>query len=103
MLQIALQQVPIPSNVQPNDIAALIQGLNANIVFHQSELPALEVQKQNETFITLSQYKFTGIKRTLFDNGSTLNVCSIRLLDRLCVDKSQIQLNSLSLKGFDNI
>jgi hypothetical protein len=51
----------------------------------------------------IAKYDCWGIKITLVDNGSTLNMCSVSLLGILGVDKSRIQLNSLSIRGFDNV
>lgn len=36
-----------------------------------------------------------GIKRTLVDNGSTLNVCSVILLEKIDMDKSGILPDSV--------
>lgn len=44
-----------------------------------------------------------GIKITLIDNGSTLNFCSVNLLDMIGVDKAKIELDFLSIHGFDNV
>jgi hypothetical protein len=44
-----------------------------------------------------------GINQTLFYNGSTLNVYSVTLLDKLVVDKSRIKPKSLLIYGFDSV
>lgn len=106
MLQNTLQKVVVPPSVQPNDVAALIQSMNSvnvDIVFHQSELPPLETQNQNDYLMIMVVINKCGIKHTLVDNGSMLNVCSINLLDKVGVDNTKIQLDSLSTYGFDNV
>lgn len=68
MIQEALQQVMIPSNTNLNDVVVLIQGMNGmklDIVFHQSELPPLEIQKKHEAFNIIVQVNRIAIKQTL--------------------------------------
>lgn len=60
-------------------------------------------EKKNEAFMIIALINQLVIKRTLVENDSTLNVCSINLLDKIKVDKIQIQPDSLSIRGFDNI
>lgn len=65
MLQNSLQKVIIPPSVQPNNVASLIQCMNSvniDIVFHQNELPPMEIQKQNEAFMVMTVIKKCGIK-----------------------------------------
>lgn len=81
----------------------MIQGPNIDIFFHQSELPSLDVQKNNDSFIIIAQYKIKGIKIPLIDIGYALNVCSLSLLDRLDIDQSTIRLDYFSIKGFENV
>jgi hypothetical protein len=45
----------------------------------------------------------TGVRHTHIDNGSSFNVCSMDLLDKLSVDKNLIEHNDLCICGFDNI
>lgn len=43
------------------------------------------------------------IRRTLIDNGSGLNVCSLDMLKAINVDMSTMKLDNLPICGFDNI
>jgi hypothetical protein len=106
MLQTTFQKVPLNPNTNTNDVETLVQKMNTineNITFLQHELPPLGMRKINDAFVIIARYKKKGIKRTLVDNGFSLNVCSMNLLDRLGVEKSEIRLNSLSIKGFNNM
>lgn len=51
----------------------------------------------------ISKFKKKWIKRTLVYNGSDLNISSVNLLDKFDVEKLEIQPDSLSIKGFDNV
>jgi hypothetical protein len=86
--------------VKLSNVVALIQGMNVSdidINFHHHELPPLEMRKKNYAFMIIAKFNRKGIKKTLIDNGSTLNVCSVSLLDRIDLDKVGIQLDSLSI------
>jgi hypothetical protein len=87
MLKTVLQQVVVPPSANLNDIAIIIEGMNVDIVFHESELLPLEVKKQNEAFMIIVKVDKWNIKRTLIDNGSTLNVCIVKLLDKIRANK----------------
>jgi hypothetical protein len=100
ILHTALQKNLVPLSTNVSDVAALIHGMNlvnVEINFHQHELPPLEMRNKNDAFMIISIYNRLGIKRTLVDNRSTLNVCSVTLLDRFGMDKSRIEPNSLSI------
>jgi hypothetical protein len=91
ILQTTLQQVVVSSSTNAKYVVTLIQGMNAVNVemnFHQDELPPLEMRKKNNAFMIISNYDGWGIKITLVDNESTLNVYSVTLFDRLGMEKS---------------
>lgn len=72
MHKISLQKNYIPPNVKSNDVVAQIQFINPSnldINFQKYELPSLEVQKQNESFIIIPLVNMMGVKRTLVDSG----------------------------------
>lgn len=105
ILQFTLKQIAIPPSTTQNDVATLTHKpnqTNLDINFHQHELLSLELQKQHDSFMIIAQFHHTCIKRTLIDNGSSLNVCSVSLLDQLEIDRSQIILYFISIQGFDN-
>lgn len=45
----------------------------------------------------------TGIRHTLVDVGSMLNVCSIELLPKINIDLSSLNTSSVDIHGFDNV
>lgn len=74
----------------------------AQIVFSQDGLPSKDIQNHYDPCMIVVPINGNSIRRTLVDNVFGLNVCSIDLLDNIIVDTSLIQLESLSIHGFDN-
>ncbi|GLJ49633.1 hypothetical protein SUGI_1053010 [Cryptomeria japonica] len=106
MLQDALKDLNVPPLNTSSNIASLVNSVmnpKAQIVFTQDELPTSEIQHQYDPLMIVVIMKDTAIRRTLVDNGSSLNVCSINLLHKMNVDTSLIESDSRPIRGFDNV
>ena len=66
-------------------------------MFTQDELPTSEIQHQYDPLMIVVIINEHAIRRTLVDNDSGLNVCSINLLHNMNVDTSLIKPDSLPI------
>ncbi|GLJ11025.1 hypothetical protein SUGI_0140700 [Cryptomeria japonica] len=106
MLQDALKDLNVPPPNTSSNIASLVNSVmnpKAQIVFAQDELPISEIHHQYDRLMIVVIMKDTTIRRTLVDNGSGLNVCSINLLHKMNVDTSLIEPDSRPIRGFDKL
>ncbi|XP_059075329.1 uncharacterized protein LOC131079089 [Cryptomeria japonica] len=77
MLQEALQKIFLPSFARSDDVNALMDHIRAdlpNITFYSHELPPPEVRNLVDMLMIIVHVNGVGIRQTLVDMGSTLNV-----------------------------
>jgi hypothetical protein len=74
-----------------------------DIVFNQKDLPSQEVQKQYDALMVVVTINKSIIHRTLIDNGSGLNICSMDMLKSIKANLSTSQPDNNLIRGFDNI
>lgn len=78
-----------------NELMDHIRANTFNITFYPHELLPPEVRILANRLMIIVHVNGVGIRRTLVDTGSTLNVCSSDLLPKIKVD-----LNTLATSSF---
>lgn len=105
MLQEALQKILLPSFARPPNVNALMDHIHAdspNITFYPHELPSPEVRNLVDPLMIIVHVNSIGIRQTLVDIGSALDVCGVDLLPKIKVDPNSLASSSLFICGFDN-
>lgn len=104
MLQETLQKILLPSFVRPTYVNALMDHIHAdslNITFYLHELLPLEVTSLADPLMKIIHVNSIGIRRTLVDTSSALNVCGLDLFPKIKVDPNSLATFSLFNWGFD--
>lgn len=73
------------------------------IVFIYDDLPSLEVHNQYDAFMVVVSINQSIIRRTLIDNRSRLNVCSMDMLKEIKADLTSIQLDNVHIYNIEKI
>lgn len=73
------------------------------IVFTWDELPSPKIQNQYDPLMIMVIIHDSFIRWTLVDNGSSLSVCGLDLLDKINVDRSLFEPSSITIWGFYNV
>lgn len=73
-----------------------------NITFYLHELLPPKVRNLANHLMIIFHVNGVGIRRTLVDIGSKLNVCRLDFLPKIKVDPKSLAASSLYIRGFDN-
>lgn len=106
-LKKALNTLPTPPPNQDN-INSILECMHATlinpkIIFTQDDFPSKDVQAHCDSLMVVVLINENLIRRTLIDNGSGLNVCSMDILKAIKDDMSTVKPYNIPIHGFDNI
>ena len=80
-------------------MVSLVLATN-QVSFSDNELP-LEGRDHTLAMHVVVKYEDMIVARVLIDNGSTLNVCPMAILERLKMDMSLIKPSTMIIRAFD--
>ncbi|KAI8549196.1 hypothetical protein RHMOL_Rhmol06G0007600 [Rhododendron molle] len=102
-LSLALSRLTVPTDITPEAMVALVLPLLSkhSVTFTERDLPIDGIAHNRPLHITI-KCKGLWIPTVLIDNGSAINVCSLRVAYRLGIAKKDFQPSNLAVKAYDS-
>ena len=98
-----LSKIQISSSTSPNDLVEMLTTEPAcmTIAFDDEDLPECGPSHAKALFISID-FNDKVVPMSLVDNGSALNICPWRTLERVGIAKSLLTPSNLCVRGFDS-
>ncbi|KAI8551459.1 hypothetical protein RHMOL_Rhmol06G0187600 [Rhododendron molle] len=102
-LSLALSRITVPTDITPEAMVALVLPLLSkhSVTFTEKDLP-IEGTAHNRPLHITVKCKGLWIPTVLIDNGSAINVCSLRVAYRLGLAKKDFEPSNLAVKAYDS-
>ena len=98
----SLDDTKISSNTTPKDIVASLLPKPSSIVsFSNSDLP-LEGKAYNKSLFIQVVMRAKKISCVMVDDGSAINVCPLRLLQKFEISVAELEASNLIIRAYDD-
>lgn len=99
----ALTKMKIADDVSPEGLLNIVfnEHVKPAITFSEEDLPEEGSQHNKALYITMI-CKPLSIPMALVDNGSTINVCPLRVAQRLGISQSEFAESNQAIRAYDN-
>src|SRR3989449_2806416 len=97
----ALATYRVPTEVTTEELVAVIQKPQSEIIFSEKDLT---VEGRNHVKPLFIQAEINGrlTGNVMVDDGSALNVCPLKLLPKFKIDVSELKPSSVVIRAYDN-
>ncbi|MDQ9786255.1 hypothetical protein, partial [Serratia marcescens] len=98
-----LSKLQVSVNTSPTELVAMLSAEPecASISFDDEDLPEFGASHARALYISIG-LNSKVVPLTLIDNGSALNICPWRTLEKVGIGRSQLTPSDLCVRGFDS-
>ena len=97
----ALSKIIIPEDANPVMFVRSVQKEALQIAFSDEELPA-EGRNHNRPLFIRAEVKGKKTSCVMVDDGSSINVCPLKILTRLGIKSTDMNPSSMTIKDYDD-
>ncbi|WP_044908681.1 retropepsin-like aspartic protease, partial [[Clostridium] innocuum] len=104
ILDKALKEGHVPTDINTTQFETLVGHLSAAcaLSFKESDIPDVAPDHTLPLRIAVMVRDF-AIKRVLVDNGSALNLCTLKFIKKIGFTEADIQHEMITIKAYDNL